>query len=81
MVLAFNRNFYLYLGTITNKKAACLFPAGRLIFQNLFRFLYSKSPLARRILSCRPPPTTGILAVNLPHNKTIIPYFLILVKP
>jgi hypothetical protein len=61
------------------KKAACFFPAGRLILESI-NFLYSKSPLARRILSRRPPPT-GIFAVDLLHDYTIIPQKSFSVKP
>jgi len=39
----------------------------RLRFAQFKLILYSKLPLTRRNLSHRPPPVTGIFAVNLPH--------------
>jgi hypothetical protein len=60
------------------KKAACL--SDRLHFLAITTNFYSKLPLARRILSHRPPPVTGIFAVNLPHNIYIKPSFVLSVK-
>jgi hypothetical protein len=56
---------------IQTKKAACRFRQAAL-FAFLTNF-YSKLPLTCRILSHRPPPVTGIFAVNLPHNSYIKP--------
>jgi len=42
--------------------------------------VYSKCPLACPVLSCRPPPVTGIVTVHLPHHLYIKPAFCNFVK-
>jgi hypothetical protein len=62
----------------TNKKSSLPFRQAAL-FAILTNF-YSKLPLTCRILSHRPPPVTGIFAVNLLHNIYIKPSFVYFVK-
>jgi hypothetical protein len=59
--------FYCQIAKNTNKKSSLPFSDRPLSLNNILIF-YSKLPLARRILSFRPPPVTGIFTVNLPHN-------------